>query len=220
VSSLPHRGAAHAERRDHFPRGRLWRRLYQDTEVALGSLPLLVVTPILTATCATFLATALPAQTVQNGVVVGPSGWLTLGLAVAGGVLGVVATAVGTFLVLLTSYLTRGDSSWNAHQWGARPEGATGPDSFGSVMLACKIASGLTVMDLGDYECWIRTPDGQVWEILDGSYGGSGRAGASAMFAELVDGKHHVRWYATKRRSKHVEIARAPIPVDRSRIRQ
>ena len=54
----------------------------------------------------------------------------------------------------------------------------------------------------------------QVWEILDGSYTGGGRSGISAMFAHLVDGNHHVRWYATRGRVKHVELARGTILVD------
>ena len=154
----------------------------------------------------------------RDGVVIGPSSFTNLLLAVGGGVGGVVLTAVATLVVLLARYLGLGDSSWSAQTWGSRPEGASGPESFGTVTLTCKVTPKLSPMDLGDYECWIKTPSRQVWEILDGSYTGGGRSGISAMFAHLVDGNHHVRWYATRGRVKHVELARGTILVDRARL--
>jgi hypothetical protein len=218
MTTLPHRGAVSAEQRPHFPRWRLWRRTYQHTETRLGSLPLLLLTPIFAATLAAFLATSQPPEIVRNGVVIGPSSSTNLVLAVGGGLGGVALAAVGTFLVLLALYLWLGDGSWSAHNWGSRPEGASGPESFGTLTLACKVTPRLSPTDLGDYECWIRTPSREVWEILDGSYTSGGRGGISAMFAHLVDGEHHVRWYATRGRTKHVELARATIVVDRARL--
>jgi len=192
--------------------------MYQDTESKLGSLPLLLLTPIFAAALAAFLATSQPPEVVRNSVVIGPSSFTNLLLAVVGGVGGVFLAAVGALVVLLARYLGWGDSSWSAQNWGSRPEGASGPESFGTVTLSCEVKPRLSTMDLGDYECWIRTPDRQVWEILDGSYTHGGRAGVSAMFAHLVDGRHHVRWYTTRGRVKHVELVRATILVDRARL--
>lgn len=192
--------------RDHFTRWLLWALLKQDTETAMGSLPLLILTPVLAATFAAFLATSQPPERVRHGLVIGPSTWSNLILAVVGGVGGVVLAAVLTYIALWGVYLRRGDSSWRVQGWFGRPAGTTEPDSFGSVTLQCS-SPGIGAMDLGDYECWIEAPSGQVWELLDGSYTGGGSM-ISAMFEHLVDGKHHVRWYATKRRGKHVELAR------------
>jgi hypothetical protein len=219
MTTLPHRGAVSAARRSRFPRWRLWRRTYQDTETKLGSLPLLLMTPILAAALAAFFATSQPPEIVRNGVVIGSSSLTNLVLAVGGGVGGVAVAALGTYVVLVTRYLWRGDGSWSAQNWGSGPQGAPGTESFGTLLLRCTVTPRLSTIDLGDYECWIKTPNRQVWEILDGSYLSGGRGGLSAMFAGLIDGGHHVRWYATRGRPKHVELARATILVDREGLR-
>jgi hypothetical protein len=88
--------------------------MYQDSETKLGALPLLLLTPILAAALAAFLATSQPPEVVRKGVVIGPSSFTNLVLAAVGGVGGVVVAAVGTFVLLLARYLLRGDSSWGA----------------------------------------------------------------------------------------------------------
>ena len=120
--------------------------MYQDSETKLGALPLLLLTPILAAALAAFLATSQPPEVVRKGVVIGPSSFTNLVLAAVGGVGGVVVAAVGTFVLLLARYLLRGDSSWGAQNWGSRPGGATGPESFGTVMLTSKVTPWLSTI--------------------------------------------------------------------------
>jgi len=205
---LRHLGAVHAEQRDRFPRGRLWRRMRLDTEAAMGTFWLLILTPILAATFATFFALTLPPETVRNGIVVGPSAWTNLGFGALGAFCGVAAAFGGTLAVLLVTYLWRGDSLWSADNWspGAQPP-------WGTFRLRSKTKPALDTIALGDFECWIKTPDGQVWEPTDSSYGGSGPAGLFVSFLHVGDGTHEIRWYGTRGKPKHVEIARATIPI-------
>lgn len=119
MPSLPHLRAVHAEQRDRFPGGRLWRRMRLDTEAAMGNFWLLILTPILAATFATFFALTLPPETVRNGVVVGPSAWTNLGFGALGAFCGLAAAFAGTLAVLLVPYLLRGDPLWSADNWSA-----------------------------------------------------------------------------------------------------
>lgn len=111
-------GSTRNEAQAHFPRRRLARRIFQDTESAMGTFWLLILTPIAAAALATFLATSQPPEFVRHGVVIGPSSLTNLGLAIGGGAGGVFAVGAVTFLVLLVRYLRSGD------RCGTRPVGA------------------------------------------------------------------------------------------------
>jgi hypothetical protein len=83
---------------NNFPRRGVFNRLLQEVEDELASLPMVLVTPILSGVLATALAVSLPASRVHDGVVDGPPVLVSLGLAVLGAVSGLVL--VGTVLAV------------------------------------------------------------------------------------------------------------------------
>jgi hypothetical protein len=198
------------EQLSHFPRLRLVRRIWQDTEATLGSLPMLFITAIVVAALATALALTQPDQTVKNGHVLSPSYVTTFLLTVGGGVGGLAATALLTFSALLGRYLFRGDGSWDAAYLDLNPPGADQPLAF--FELRCKTAPVLDLFMLGDMECVVATPTGAMRsaEFMT-PIRQQGRM--SAQFPGATRGTYKVRWYGTRHRAKHVEIARATVPI-------
>jgi hypothetical protein len=198
------------EQLSHFPRLRLVRRTWQDMEAMLGSLRMLFITAIVVAALATALALTQPDQVVKNGSVLNPPYLTTFLLTVGGGVGGLAATAIATFIVLLARYLVGGDGSWDAAYFDLNPPDADQPLPF--FKLRCKTASVLDLFMLGDIECVVATPTGAVRsaEFMT-PIRQQGRM--SAQFPSATRGTYKVRWYGTRHRAKHVEIARATVRI-------
>jgi hypothetical protein len=108
---------------DAFPRGRVRSRVIADTEKELGSLPMVLITPVVAAVVGAVVAFVYtPAERVRDGLVETPSLWASLGLAAVGAALGVaiVMTVLGLWSWL--SYLACPERNWRLG-WTDGPDG-------------------------------------------------------------------------------------------------
>ena len=105
-----------------FPRAPLWWRYAGKTEQSLGSLPLVIVTPILGAVVAAAVAARAPdRQVLSDGAVIDRSSYLhVFWVAAAGAFAGVMVAILLAFLWNVWSYRNRTDSSFRT-KWDLSP---------------------------------------------------------------------------------------------------
>jgi hypothetical protein len=96
----------------------LWVRYAFKTEQALGSLPMVIVTPVFGGVAAAAVAVKAPArEVVRNGVVVDQSSYLgVVGLAALGALIGILLAILLALLWNVWTYRHRTDPSW-ATKW-------------------------------------------------------------------------------------------------------
>jgi hypothetical protein len=106
-----------------FPRAPLWWRYLYKTEQLLGSLPMVIVTPVVGAIVAAAVAARAPDhEVVSGGEVIDRSSYLHVFAVAAGGALaGVGAVLVLAFLWNVWTYRRRTDPSFATH-WGLNPK--------------------------------------------------------------------------------------------------
>jgi hypothetical protein len=98
----------------HFPKWRVQARVAADTERLLGSLPMVLVTPVIAAVFATVVAVHEPSSHVAHAIVIGPSLSSALRYAVEGA-LGSIFVIVGIVaLAMWFRYRIGGDPVWKA----------------------------------------------------------------------------------------------------------
>lgn len=108
---------------DSFPRGRVRSRAIADTERELGSLPMVLITPVVAAVVGAVVAFVYtPAERVHNGLVETPSLWTTLALAALGALLGVALVLTVLVLWFWLSYIARPERDWRL-AWTDGPDG-------------------------------------------------------------------------------------------------
>jgi hypothetical protein len=108
---------------DSFPRGRVRARVIADTEKELGSLPMVLITPVVAAVVGSVVAFVYaPAERVHDGLVEAPSLWASLGLAVIGAALGVAVVLLLLGLWFWLSYLAAPEREWSLG-WTDGPDG-------------------------------------------------------------------------------------------------
>lgn len=198
---------------DRFPRWRVFWRVWYSAEAALGSLPMVAIVPSLTAVGAAIWAVGHPALTIRRGLVVGQR---SLGDAVLNGVIGgvvVLCTLVGlVFIVVWVWYrLLGGDRVWEAIYRGRH----------GAVYffeLRCKKGVGkVNPVHLGEVECWIKTPAGNVRRYAPAEEGwASDPDSAVEVWIETDDGpgRYEVRWYSMREGERRREVARQRVVID------
>lgn len=105
-----------------FPRGPLWWRYIFKTEQSLGSLPMVIVTPVLGAVTAAAVAARAPDHEVlRGGAVIDRSSYLhVLWVAAVGALAGVMVAILLAFLWNVWSYRHRTDPSFQT-KWDLSP---------------------------------------------------------------------------------------------------
>ena len=108
---------------DKFRRSPLWWRYFFKTEQSLGSLPMVIVTPVLGAVVAAAVAARVPDhEVVRGGVVIDRSSYLhVFWVACVGAVIGAVAAMLVAFVWNIWTYRNRTDPSFQT-KWGLTPK--------------------------------------------------------------------------------------------------
>ena len=202
-----------------FPRWRLWRRLLYSVEHTLGSLPVVVVAPVVAALLGTAWAVSHPSLSIRHGIVVGQATFSEALLsALIGGVIGLLALISLLWIGAWTWYLLLGgDRVWEAiyDEWRL--------DEGLIWRLRCR--NGAVPANsalLGAVELWVRTPSGitfrssrtDTWSYEDNrryketGKSETGLAARVALEKPLVAGKYQARWYVAKEGQKYRELAR------------
>lgn len=206
-----------------FPRFRVLRGVYQLAEQATGKLPLQILTPTIGAFIGTAWAVSHPSEIIRHGLVVTePSFVQVLLLALAGTVVAVAAVTTVLFWAIFT-YERVIVPHFDCGTW--KPLCATFDSpkltpSQVAFQLACCAEPPISVASLGDMECWIRRPDGQMDAVRGDDISqtmsiplGDRQVPAAHVWYDLrgVSGRYRVRWYGStnQRRPKRYEIARA-----------
>jgi hypothetical protein len=149
-----------ADSLDRFPRGRVRARVIADTEKELGSLPMVLITPVVAAVAGAVVAFVYtPAERIHDGPVETPSLWTSLGLAAVGAAIGIVLVLAVLALWFWLSYLARPERSWRL-RW------TDGPDGHAFV-LASRANPPARPIDLANLEIVIKRSDGG-FELVGG----------------------------------------------------
>lgn len=203
-----------------FPRWRLcWRHIAR-TEAELGSLPMVIVTPVVGATVGAAWAASLPIrEIVRRGVVVAQASfWHVLLFVILGVLLGIVLVTAGVVLVSIASYRLRGDPAWKVH-WdlsdNTTPQGVV--TKRNGVQLVCVSNPPVDVTTLGYVDAVVRLPSGEFRLMPQHGMGPLRKTRNTAnglwfppvglMHGPIPGGKYAVRWYGTTTRRKRFEVA-------------
>jgi hypothetical protein len=190
---------------DRFPRWRIFWRVWYAVEAALGSLPMVLVVPSLTAIGAASWAAAHPALTVERQLVVGQR---SLGYAVLNAVIGGIVVLLALIgLIWVTVWVwyhwLGGDKVWQAVYLGRG----------GQVRvfdLCCK--EGVAPIDaihLGAVECWLKIPSGRVLKFLpDRAFARDSTSLRVLVGTEHGPGPYDARWYRAQEGERFSEVAR------------
>jgi hypothetical protein len=198
-----------------FPRCGVFWRTWFATERLLGTLPMVVVTPIVGALFGTAWAVSHPSvEVVRHGLVVPArqSLWGVLFTALIAGGVGVLAMIFLVFVVVWVWYRLLGDRVWE----GVYARTLT--QSVGSLMLFDIRRKGSVPVDpmtLNPLGCFVKTPSGTTWPSTEGDlYSRTNPEGFTA-HAPLTPepGTYEARWYSTRGRSREYEVARVKVRV-------
>ncbi len=139
--------------RDRFPHARVLSRVFAETENELGTLPMVLITPVVAAVAGAVVAFVYtPAEHVHNGLVETPSLWASLGLAAVGAVIGIVLVVAALGLWLWFSYITCPERSWRLG-WTDGTDGRV-------FQLVSNTNPPARPIDLANLEIWIKRSDG------------------------------------------------------------
>ncbi|MGZ6569337.1 MAG: hypothetical protein ACXVHB_34115 [Solirubrobacteraceae bacterium] len=133
------------------------------TEAALGSLPMVVLTPVVGAIVGTAWATAQPTREVVRHGVVGADGSFLHALlfAAAGAALGIALMTTAASLWLAAAYWVRGDPAWEASLEFV-DKTKNGIHTRGSSAILRTVSNPpVDVATLGDVEAVLRQPGGR-----------------------------------------------------------
>ena len=145
---------------DQFPRGRVRARVIAEVERELGSLPMVLITPVVAAVAgavAAFVYT--PAERVHDGLVETPSLWASLGLAAVGAAIGIALVLTLLWLWFWLSYIAAPERSWSLG-WTDGPNGR-------AFELLSKSDPPARPIDLANLEIQIKRSDGG-FEVVGG----------------------------------------------------
>ena len=186
-----------------FPARGLSNRVLQEVEDELASLPMVLVTPVLSAVLATVLAVSLPASRVRVGIVQSPPIVVSLGLAVLGAVSGIALVSGLLAVWFWQRYLRHGDRQFS--HGADHPHGNVFP-------LGLKCTGRFDAQTLGTFEAWVRRPSGYVERC--GELQGD-RLQNPTRFLFVINagepGEHSARWYVTAPGGRRREIARTTL---------
>jgi hypothetical protein len=193
-----------------FPRWRVWWRVLDATEATLGSVPVAITVPALSALVGTAWAVSHPAQVIRNGLVVHQASFgASLASAVVGGALTLVAILAVMFVGHLARYRLRGDPAWKVG-WSLRRE--TSPPGITTTVkgahLLCRAQPPVRVSALGHVQAIMREPDARYSHRGQPGMGG-GDFGLAFILDDIQTGVYEVRWYGTTARRRQYEIARS-----------
>jgi len=197
-----------------FPRWRRWWRYFDKTEDMLGSLPMVIVTPVMAAAVAAAWTASLPTrEVVRRGAVVAQSSfWHGLFVAVLGVGVGAGIAVLAAAVWCIVSYNLRGDPAWKV-RWEITEQRVNGAVMRrGGVALVCESDPPVDVVSLGYVDAVLRPPGGEHrWMPQHGM--GNGESGwwfhAANPSGPIPLGTYEVRWYGTTRRHRRFEIARS-----------
>jgi hypothetical protein len=191
--------------RDRFPRGRLRARVVSDTERELGSLPMVVITPVVAAIVgATVASHYTRAEHVHDGVVGEPSLWWSLLLAAAGAAVGILLVLCVLSLLLWFGYRARPERLWSL--------GHTDSADGRAFRLMSKTTPSAKPVDLAELEIWIERSRGD-FEVVGGKtelFPGSGSAWVFSQ-GEITSEVRKVRVYSLPAGDRPYEVLRTTI---------
>jgi hypothetical protein len=199
---------------------RKWRvgaRVVADTERELGSLPMVLLTPVIAAVFATVVAVHEPSTHVHDGVVVGPSLLEALRYAVEGALGSILFVVVLVALLMWLPYRIAGDPVWKA----VGPRGSEqGPPELWYFKLRRGGPHPADPGVLGALEFAVRMPSGSV------------RCAAQNRIVRVADdeeviarsylagepGDYHFRWYAVPDGKTMIEVGRGAFTFREARV--
>lgn len=196
-----------------FPKWCVWWRTLDTTETTLGSVPVVLAVPTLSALVGTAWAVSHPADVIHHGLVVHQASFgAALASAVIGGALTLVAIVAAIFTWHLARYGLRGDPVW-AVGWALRRDESRRPgivSDSSNVQLLCVGQPRVKVSALGDLAAVVRLPSGRHCGMPSHGLGGDDywRWFDLPLGAELPPGTYEARWYGTTGRRRRYEIAR------------
>jgi len=201
---------------DEFPKGRVLARCRLKTRETLGTLPMVIVTPVVAAVVSAAWASTHPAREVVRGnVVVSQTGFgQVLSSSVIGLLGGLGAVLVAVFAWQLVSYHRYGDPDWNVGwQWD---DGG----HLSRVFLEYGGDVSVGKLTLGHVEAELHRPDAPPMRI---PYNLISPSTDALWFMAVPDkwhppppGTYEARWYGSSGKRKRWEVARAkrtlPLP--------
>lgn len=193
----------------------------------MGSLPMVIFTPVISAAVGAAWAASLPIREVvrRGRIVTEASFWHLLAFAVLGVLLGLAVVTVGVALWGVVSYRLRGDRAWEV-RWGLSdtitPAGIRMRRN--GVQLVGVANPPVAVAALGYVDAVVRLPSGEYRLMPQhgmGPLGGmrSTDSGwwfppAGSVHEPIAPGEYEVRWYGTTARRRRFEIARSKHTVE------
>lgn len=194
-----------AESLECFPRGRVRARVIANIEEEVGSLPMVLITPIVAAVAGavvTFVYT--PAERVHNGLVETPSLWTSLGLAAVGAAIGIVLVITLLGLWFWLSYLVSPERSWGLG-WTDGPDGR-------AFELFSKANPPVRAIDLAKLEIRIKRLDGSC-DVVGGETKLFPGAGPAWVFehGEISTEPRRARVYSLQPGKRPYEVLRTTI---------
>jgi hypothetical protein len=197
-----------AERGVGFHKGCLRARVVADTEKELGSLPMVLLTPVIAAVFATVIAVSEPAAHVVQDTVEAPGLAEALLYAAEGAAGGIILVILLVSLYEFVRYWFRGDSVWRASAEMNSPP----PNMFFELVIRGPHPSSPAT--LGALECLVETPGGACYssarhgQLLD-RMNPSGKIWQLSATPEA--GRFQARWYAVPDGKTLIEIARCTL---------
>jgi hypothetical protein len=191
--------------RDRFPRGRVRARVVSDTERELGSLPMVVIAPVVAAIVGAAMAVRYtPAERVHHGVVAGPSLWVSLLLAAVGAAAGIFLVLTVLGLSLWLGYLARPERIWSL----GHTDGADGR----AFTLVSRTTPPAKPIALADLEIWIERSPGD-FEVVGGATKLRPGSGSAWVFdqAEMASEPGRARVYSLPPGARAYEVLRTTI---------
>jgi hypothetical protein len=184
------------------------------TEATLGSLPMVVFTPVVGAIVGTAWATAEPTrEVVRHGVLVAEGSFLNaLLFAAVGAALGIALVISAISLWFVTSYWVRGDPAWEA-RLEFLDKTKNGIHASGSSAIRRTVSDPPSdVATLGDVEVVLRQPSGRFSHMprrgMNGDQSAIGFA-PMGLGTHFPRGEYEIRWYGTFPSRRRYEITRA-----------
>lgn len=176
-----------------------------NTEAELGSLPMVLMTPVVAAVLGAAVAFRYtPAQHVHDGVVVGPSLWWSLLLAAVGAAVGISLVLVMLGLSFWLGYLARPERIWSL----GHTDGVDGR----AFTLVSETIPPAKPIDLADLEIWTERSPGD-FEIIGGEsklFPGSGSAWVFN-HGEIASEPRKARVYSLQPGKRPYEVLRTTV---------
>jgi len=180
----------------NFPHGCVRARVRWWTENLLGSLPMVLVTPLVASVLATVLAVSQPSEAVRHGRVVSPSFLTSLGLALGGGVGGIAAVVTLSILCVWLRY-------WISGYQDPKLESVRTSGQTALITLQGRRGRKGPAPTVSALEAFVRGPQGVVHH-----YKGDETSDGIVLGQPPAPGAYEVRWYGQTTRHARYEITR------------